>query len=62
MVIRTIPPLGDHEWDALVADLERGPSDEQVKFVRDAVELASTFNVSNDGGSCRLCQGDGRTS
>ena len=49
MVIRTIPPLGDHEWDALVADLERGPSDEQVKFVREAVDLANTFNVSNDG-------------
>ncbi len=49
MVIRTIPPLGDHEWDALVADLESGPSGEQVKFVREAVDLANTFNVSNDG-------------
>ena len=49
VVIRTIPPLEGREWDALVADLERGPSDEQVKFVREAVELANTFNVSNDG-------------
>ncbi|MCG8626432.1 MAG: hypothetical protein MJE68_31090 [Proteobacteria bacterium] len=48
MVMRTIPPLEDHEWDALVADLEKGPSDEQAKFVREAIDLANTFNVSND--------------
>lgn len=49
MVMRTIPPLEDREWDALVADLESGPSDEQVEFVREAVALAGTFNISNDG-------------
>ena len=49
MVMRTIPLLEDHEWDALVDDLKSGPSDEQVKFVRDAVDFANTFNVSNDG-------------
>lgn len=49
MVMRTIPPLEDREWDALVADLESGPSDEQAEFVREAIDLANTFNVSNDG-------------
>lgn len=47
MVMRTIPPLEDREWDALVADLEKGPSDEQAEFVRKAVDLANTFNVSS---------------
>ena len=46
MVMRTIPPLEDHEWDALAADLEKGPSDEQVEFVRKAIEHAGTLIVS----------------
>lgn len=48
MVIRTIPPLGDQEWNTLVDDLEKGPSEEQAEFVREAVNHASTFNVSYD--------------
>ena len=48
MVMRTIPPLGDHEWDALVSDLEKGSSDEQAEYVRKAAKLADTFNVSYD--------------
>ena len=46
MVMRTIPPLDRHEWDTLVWDMEKGPSEEQAKFVRKAVKLANTFNVS----------------
>lgn len=48
MVMRMILPLDDREWDALVADLEKGPSDEQAEYVRKAVRLADTFNVSYD--------------
>lgn len=48
MVMRTMPPLGDREWDALVADLEKDPSDERAEYVRKAAKLADTFNVSYD--------------
>ena len=37
MVMRTIPPLDDHDWNALVCDLKEGPSDEQAEYVRKAV-------------------------
>lgn len=48
MVMRTIPPLEDREWKALVSDLEKGPSDEQAEYVREAIKLADTFKVSYD--------------
>lgn len=48
MVMRTIPPLEDLEWDALVNDLKKGPSDEQVEFIREAIDHANTLTVSYD--------------
>ena len=45
MTMRVIPPLNDQDWDVLVADLEKGPTNEQIEFVRKANEVASGFNV-----------------
>lgn len=46
--MRTISPLDAREWETLVEDLERGPTDEQRKFIRKAMEHADTLIVSSD--------------
>lgn len=48
MVMRTIAPLNDRDWKILVEDLEKGQTDEQAKFMREAIDLANSFNVSNE--------------
>ena len=46
--MRTISPLDEQEWDVLVKDLERGPTDEQIAFIRKAIKQADTLVVSYD--------------
>ena len=46
MTIRTIPPLDDDEWIALMEDLEKGETEEQAECVRKAIARASKLNVS----------------
>lgn len=48
MVIRTLYPLNAQEWEILAKDLERGPTDEQTKFIREAMEHADTLITSYD--------------
>ena len=48
MALRTIAPLDDREWDALVKDLKKGQTEEQAEFVRKAIVLASNLNVSDE--------------
>ena len=49
MTMRTIAPLNDRDWKILVEDLEKGQTDGQAKFMREAIELADGFDVSDDG-------------
>ena len=52
MALRTISPLNDHDWKSLVKDLKQGQTDEQVEFMRKAIERVRSLNMSvrtNDG-------------
>ena len=52
MALRTVAPLNDHDWKSLVEDLEKGQTDEQVEFMRKAIERVRSLNMSvrtNDG-------------
>ncbi|MCY4490604.1 MAG: hypothetical protein OXC46_03965 [Thaumarchaeota archaeon] len=45
MPLRTIPPLDDDEWIALMKDLEKGQTEEQAECVRKALALVKKLNI-----------------
>ena len=45
MVIRRVSPLKHEDWVALVAELKKGPSPEQVRAVKDALEKTKHLKV-----------------
>ena len=38
MPLRTIEPLSDKSWRILTRDLEKGQTEEEAKFLREALE------------------------
>ena len=48
MTMRMITPLNDRDWKTLAEDLAKGQTDEQARFMREAIELANSFDVSNE--------------
>ena len=46
LALRTIAPLNDRDWEILVKDLEKGPTDEQAEFIHKAIERVRSLNMS----------------
>ncbi len=45
MALREVSPLGTDEWNQLVAELEKEPTDEQIKFLQNSVENGRKLKV-----------------
>ena len=45
MTLRRVSPLKHEDWVALVADLKKGPSPEQVRAVKDALEKTKHLKI-----------------
>ena len=46
MLLRTITPLNDRHWKALVEDLQNGQTDEQAEFMNKAIKRIRNLNMS----------------
>ena len=53
MVLPTIRPLTEEEWENFVAALRRGPTPRQVEAVKRAKEIASTIRVIHDSSTIK---------
>jgi len=45
MALREIQPLEEKDWKTLVADLEKGQTKEQAKFLKEAIANKNKFEV-----------------
>ena len=48
MALRRASPLEHEDWVALVAELKKGPSPEQVRAVREALEKTKHLKIPRD--------------
>lgn len=46
MALRHVSPLSHEDWEALVADLKKGPSPRHAKAVQDAIDQTKHLEVS----------------
>lgn len=46
MALREIQPLDDKDWNTLIMDLEKGQTEEQTKFLKEALNHAKNLKIS----------------